>query len=527
MLAFFGAVELAIPTITRSNRATKDLFPSAAIPSAGSTPVRPVVEFFLGAPPVWSDIYSGVLHKTSYYNRIRDAINSGKHAIVIGVPACGKTTLLMELAATIAYEGHKLIFDSITDEQARHISARLAGDHALVFLDNCCDSIDALQFLAKCGNIRIVGADRDYNFGFVSHRLQTKGFEVMDATELTPADIQGCLSCIPDVLTSRKYRLPDRHSLAKPSLFEIIEANILRATLRERFRGVLDELRRNSPTHHDVLIMISYVQLCRVPVSLDMLIAYLRDYTQDWRVVVKLRDELGAMIADYSGALTASEPTQDYFVPRSTLVGETIVDVADDASLKRVLVKFHKELSPYRICRYDVFRRHAYDADIFVRAFPYWEEGKHFYEKLYSRDLSPFMLQQSALYLSRKKQHGEAFQMIDRAIVESGGRQLTIRNSHAIIMFRKNIEYSSDPAARQSLRESMATLTECYEWDKRRLFHAVTFARQALEFFRAVGDDETRDYLATAKAWLEEEMKTTPWSWEIKKLLPEIRRIVG
>jgi len=524
MLGFFGSASFETKPKTKT-RVTAEIFPGATIPPIGDAPRRPVLDFFMGAPPEWSDIYSGLLHTTSHFNRVRDAINASKDVVIIGAPASGKTTLLMQLAANTPFEGHKLIFDSLTLERAKYIYARLEGEQAFIFLDNCCDSIDALQLLSQCHNVQIVGADRDYNFGFMSHKMSSSKYAVLDVTELSPADIQGCLQSIPRGIALREYRAPRRDSVAEPSLFEIIEANIAQSTLRERFKHVLEELLRSNETHHDLLLMVSYVHQCRVPASFDMLFAYLRDVTSDWKEVKKIRDEIGSMVADYFGDLVPDN--QDYFVPRSILVGETIIRAVDNASLRRVIVKFHKEVSPYRICRYDVFRRHAYDADLFVRAFPEWEEGKQFYQDLYQRDGSPFMLQQAALYLSRKKQHGEAFTMIDRAIVESENRKWSIRNSHAIIMFRANIELSDKATARQSLKRSMETLTECYKWDNRRLFHAITFSDQALDYWRVFGDQDALNYLQTARSWLEEEQKTSPWSRRLKQLLPEIRQIVG
>ena len=117
--------------------------------------------------------------------------------------------------------------------------------------------------------------------------------------------------------------------------------------------------------------------------------------------------------------------------------------------------------------------------------------------------------------------------MIDCASVQSGNRQWSIRNSHAIIMFRANIELADKATARQSLKRSMETLTECYKWDKRRLFHAITFAGQALDYWQAYGDDDALNYLGTAKTWLQEEQKTSPWSRRLKQLLPQVQRVIA
>ena len=57
----------------------------------------PLVSFFEGDAPRWSYIYSGSLSKTHYYGLVSDYIDKGKDIFVIGIPACGKTTLMMQL----------------------------------------------------------------------------------------------------------------------------------------------------------------------------------------------------------------------------------------------------------------------------------------------------------------------------------------------------------------------------------------------------------------------------------------------
>jgi hypothetical protein len=524
MLQFLASTNQSAQT-PRPATSTRELFPNAAVPTLGSIPRRPILDFFLGAPPQWSDVYSGVLHKTSHFKRIRNEVNSGHDIIVVGAPACGKTTLLMQLAAELQTPAHKLFYDSLTGEGARLLLAALQGQKALVFLDNCCDSMAAVKLLGESANVQLVGADRDYNFGFATHLMTQYGISVLEVTELNPADMQACILTIPRDIATTARRATHRDARAEPSLFELIEANTSRPTLQHRFKDVLMDLRRVDDTHHDTLLMVSYVHQCRVPVSMDMLIAFLRDTARDWQEVTKILQKIGAMVSDYVGDLVSGD--QDYYVPRSTLVGETIIRAADDASLGRVIATFHTKVSACRICRYDVFRRRAYDADLFVRAFPNWAKGKDFYEFLYNRDGSPFLLQQAALYLSRKKRHSEAFTMIDKAIVESGNRQWSIRNSHAIIMFRANIGLAGDAGAKDSLRRSMGTLTECYRWDKRKLFHAVTFGQQALEYWDAYGDEDARGYLRTAENWINVELKSNPWHRQLKYILPRIQQILG
>ncbi len=515
------------PIQAGSQSSTKELFPQEYIPALGTVPVRPIIEFYLGAAPQWSDIFSGQLHRTAHFNRLRDAIHSGKHTIILGVPACGKTTLMMQVATDILTEGHKLMCSSLTPEKAHLFDAQLGGTPALIFIDNFTDSLEAFLLLSERSNIQLVGADRDFNFGSILHRIDPSRHGILDVTELSGSDIQQCLGRIPPSIHSPGARKVRADWGGHASLFELIEANISTPTLRQRFSSVLTQLGAQEPALRDLLVMMSYVYKSRVPVSTDMLLAYLRDHTTNYKVMMKMLERLGAMVAEYRGNLELMD-AQDYFVPRSIIVAEAVIASASGPVLKEMLLRFHKNISPYRISRYDVFRKSAYDYNLISRAFPNADEGKEFFESLYYRDQSPYLLQHSALYLNHKRRYAEAFEMIDRAITASAGRIWSIRNSHAIILFKANIDHAKDPSARASLAQSMHILTECYRWDKRKPFHARIFAEQALQYWREVSqDEEAREYLQTAQKWLQEETRRAPWMRDIRKLLPEVTTALG
>ncbi|MDT7541783.1 MAG: hypothetical protein QOE33_1687 [Acidobacteriota bacterium] len=514
---------------------TRALFPDESIPESGTVVVRSILEFFLGGAPQWSDIFSGQLHRTSYFGRITDSIHSGKHTVIIGMPACGKTTLMMQVAANFKVARHKLMTNSLTYEKAHLIGNQLDGKKALVFLDNFADSMAAFEFLTSTSNIQVVAADRDYQFGIVSHRISTERCNIIDVTDLSPADIQACLQSIPSSskrLTSEgNVRTDDQVHRdtfkLQPSLFDIIERNLAGSTLKQRFRSVLSQLAKEDAVLRDLLLMISYVHKCRVPTSMDMLFAFLRNVSNDYSEINSMLKRLGSVVAEYGGRFEFPEKDldQDYYVPRSTLVGEAVVSSASGPELKRVLTDFHNNISPYRIPRYDIFRRYAYDYLLIARAFPKAGDGKEFYENLYARaDESPYMLQQCALYLAKKKRYTEAFEMIDRATVTSGGRIWSIKNSHAVILFKANIEHAFKPGARETLRQSMRILTECFRWDKRKPYHALVFAEQSLQYWEVYSDGDAIDYLTTARQWLVDEQKRSPWQTRIKYLLPDITR---
>jgi hypothetical protein len=118
-------------------------FPQWSLPAVGTVPARPILEFYLGSPPTWYDVFSGHLYRTSHFSTIVDKINGHKSLVVVGLPACGKTTLMMQVASSIEYKGHKLICGSLTPEMANNIINRLNGERAIIFIDEFTGDADA------------------------------------------------------------------------------------------------------------------------------------------------------------------------------------------------------------------------------------------------------------------------------------------------------------------------------------------------------------------------------------------------
>jgi tetratricopeptide (TPR) repeat protein len=171
-----------------------------------------------------------------------------------------------------------------------------------------------------------------------------------------------------------------------------------------------------------------------------------------------------------------------------------------------------------------VFRRRGFDCSFALRAFPEWKNGKEFYERIMFRDQSPYLLQQEALYLSHKKRFKEAFAVIDEAVQMTRNRNPTIRHSHAIILFQANINGpANDPVVVQTLQRSMTILKECYEYDKRKTYHALKFADHALRYREIYGGAAAAEYLQIAVRWLQEEVRRTPWNRDAKRLLNLVR----
>ena len=121
------------------------------------------------------------------------------------------------------------------------------------------------------------------------------------------------------------------------------------------------------------------------------------------------------------------------------------------------------------------------------------------YNVLYSKDQNPYTLQQMALCQSLFGDHKNAFQSIDKAL-SIMPRNFSFRNSQAIIMFEAN---KSTPSLESVsyMKKAMEILKQCYEDDKRKIYHAQKFAEFALVLH---SDYDCNEFLEDAGQWLSE-----------------------
>lgn len=505
---------------------TSVLFPQEAVPTAMpvDAPRRPLTEFFLGDEPSWDDIFSGRLYQLSHYARIVEHINSGANTLVMGIPASGKTTLLMQIATGISFSGHKLILRSPSLAKVEMILRKLNGAKALCFVDNFADYSESFSALAKAANVVAVGFDRDYNYEISAHRFGAPKFKKINITELSAVDIQNMFDTIPEGLRRAELIHPQTQEGLPPALYEIVDANVAAQGLAARYEDALRQIRKADTMLHDLLVMCGYVQSCRTPVSYDMIYAFLREKISHWSDVKQIVSKLGNMVTEHTEhTLQKVDADQDLFSLRSSIVAKAIMSKVASEDLRRVLRQFHTQVSPFRICNYDIFKRGAYDAKIIGGAFPNVNEGKDFYKKIRERDDSPYSLQQGALYLFHKGQKNDAFDWVDQANAETGGRVHSIRNTYAVILFGVNIHSQGDPERKaQTLKQCMDILSECYHSGKRKAYHAVTFAKQALMYYDVYKDTVAVEYLHTAKRWLQAENKQAPWLRNVRHWLKRV-----
>ena len=524
MLAYLEQLLESIASDTDHNDAGLQVPVVESIPQPGATATRPVEHFFRGSPPTWSDVYSGVVTRLSHSRSIENAIAAGDNVIITGVPVCGKTTLLMQLAAHVDFAGHKMLLESPTREKAAMLARKVGDQKALVFIDNATNDAESLRDLIDSPNIQVVAADRSYHISIVSHILPISKCNVFEISELAEREYQRLRDTIPVGMRTGTFKLPEVTPGLKPSLYEFIQANVVGPTLAERFSEAMRELRGEDEVLLEMLLLVSYVHSCRTPLSMDMALAYWRGRVGSYKGIYVLMDDAGKLVHDYYGDL--ADDAQDYYSARSVLVADTILQSSDRETFRNMLLRFHKNVSMNRICHYEVFRRRAFDARrIGARAFTEWEEARDFYEFVYQKAPNPYVRQQEALFLSAADRHTEAFQVIEQAAAEGGSANWTIRNTYAIILFRRNILFAGDDVARSSLIESMEILERCYSSDRRKGFHAKTFADHALQFWRAYHDSDAARYIRLSAEWLSDAARNEPWDRTIPPLLSAIRAV--
>jgi hypothetical protein len=513
--SFSGLEEKALEKVTNP-------FPEHSIPKHADLQHRSIQDFYQGANPSWSDIYSPRVIKLKFYDEIENAINGRKNVLITGGPASGKTTLLMQLAAFHDFEGIKLCLSDIPKAKANTIAAKLGDIPAMLFVDNLQTSIEALNILSSKPNISLVIAERDYAYLSASNaNFLRKNIKIVDITELDNADAQAVVDKIPaDIKSEKRFQLRDGDSL-----FELIEKNCKTPSIRERFNNVISELRKKDGKLVELFLLVCYMHNCRSVASMDVIYNYFDMSYNSYQDLYKLLAILSSSISDYAGDLAEEE--QDYFSIRSNLLAEHITSIAPQKDLALLLNKFHNNVPRYCVPSFDAFKRKGYDARLFERAFPNVDDGEEIYDVIYRKHQSPFNLQQKALYLSRRKEYEKAFVVIDEAIARSGSRIWSIKNTYAIIKFKANIEREDSLETRNALNESMEALEQCHSADVRKAFHAMKYSDHALSYWQRYRDEVAVQYLERSEKWLSEESDRDNRMQNVARLLQKVQKALS
>jgi hypothetical protein len=498
------------------------------IPYINNVPSFPLTNFYNGQHPQWSHIFSNEIFKTSHYAEIENNIHKDKSTLIIGIPVSGKSTLLMLLAANFSTTKLKLFFDEISLVQAEFVVKILGDIKCMIFIDRVCNDVEAIEFLFKHSNIQIIGAEREYNYQIVSHRLKKIfGLRVTNISVISHEDCKGIFDSIPNSL--KKYTdLKVGNENDSLSIFEFVSMNIRTSEVKTRLSAAFRELNTKDSELLELFIMVCYVNSCRTAVSYSMIYSFL-NYRKEmsWEDVYVRINQLGQMLKDANYAFDWFGKDQDYYLPRSEHFSNAVIEFVQigDESFKRMLESFHESVSVLNIPNYKNFKRYAFDAAIISKAYSTYDEGKAFYELMFDRDPSEFLYQQAALFAKYKRKYKDAFFYIDKAINMAPYSIFSIKNTHAQIIFAANINLEDSSIVRDTLDKSMDILKECYEKDDRRLVHSLIFSDQSIKYFEKYGDERSKEFIKLAKQWVSEEINSNPWNRDLKSRAKDLNKV--
>ena len=489
-------------------------------------PVRPLKTFFSGDDPVWSDVIDNKIIKLSYFNDCLAKIDKSGTLLLTGGIGCGKSTLLMQLAVESDIQGHKFYFDSIDIPIANKLVefCEQQSDRVSVFLDNLASNLDAYKILVENPKIYFICAERDLVFDSIKHLTKFSNNSILDITELDKTDIQALC----DLARNTSFKVQKN---TPTSLFELAYYIWEGKKLESKIKEVIVFL---SSTNENLRLLefftlMVYVRSCGISASMDMLLLYYADDDVSYEDIYEFVRVLSSMIDDEEHHTIRSE--QDFYTLRSKLFSEISLEHLPPKIIATVLMKFTGNVHKDCIVKYSSFKRKAYDADIARKAFLSIDDGKQFYEQVISNDQSEFRYQQYALYLFRKGRLKESWDIIEIAH-GINPKNMTIKNTHAYILFKINVNVDSAEemdVVKDTLDYTFNVIGDCISTDIRKTYHVITYAENAIEYYNKFSklsdyEQDAACYIFNAHEYILDELKRVQYmAYGNKKYLRKLR----
>lgn len=473
-------------------------------------------DYFLTAKTHWYCILSKYPYETKNVNDIYEVSLSSKNVFVLAIPFAGKTTMMMQLSAKM-HADIKLILSDLNLELAKLVVNKLDGQEAVIFVDDCCEDIEGIKYLMMQPSLRVIGFTDDFVFESSKHIIEGLKYEKIYVSELEIEEAQHIYQYIPSAIKSDEFKYKEKQS-EKFSMLEMMSLNIKGILSRERVLTLLRKIENTSDEVFEVVAIASYLATNNSVLSTDILFSYFG--ITNYEKVKGIIKSAGGFLSELDVSILPDMIDQDYFAIRSKLFSHFAIQILRTNFREKfgnIIEKFTYNVTPFKIYKYYVFKRSAYDAYTFYKLFG--NEAHDLYKHIYKLESSPYTLQQWALYKAYNGAYKEAFSDIDRAINEYPNN-FSIKNTRAIILFEANKDTKSEIAL-NGMAEAMETLNQCYSSDKRKAYHARKYAEFAIFLDEEWGEDK---YLGQAKEWLEDIIaKGESKSYPIKSLLNKLR----
>ena len=258
---------------------------------------------------------------------------------------------------------------------------------------------------------------------------------------------------------------------------------------------MLERVKDANTEAFELILLTAYLSFHRSALTTDIIFKYFNDLNYD-----KLKQRIQLVNTYISELIEADLVDQDYYSLRTGLFATLSHKVALRKYTKEygeTILHFLREIQPNYIYKYYVFKRRAYDSNLFYQLFG--NNADEVYQIVYFNDPSAYTLQQWALYKAKCHRYEEAFIDINKAI-NLLPNNFSIKNSRAIILFEANKDKNYSEAE-PYLEEAMDILSDCYHCDKRKEYHLSKYQEFAI-YLKTQYDNGS--YIHSAIEWAQE-----------------------
>lgn len=466
------------------------------IPSLSDVPAIQNAEYLQKGNTDWYPILVNVPYERKEVNLLYNEALRKKHAILIGEKFTGKTTVLMQTALKVVAD-IKLYLDAPRVEEAIFVCGQIQSQKAWIFIHNCTADIEAFKVFTAQPNLYVIGSSNEYQYETVRHLIDNEiSYSTINVSELSQSEAREIYNKVPTGLkgTVFKYKSPKNND-DKYSMLEFVGNNIVNSFTKRKIASMLDEMLKKNKMIFEIITLTAYLSENYSALSYNILASYFNIpvYPNAVELVKQAKEYLRSYAYD------SMDVYEDYYLLRSKLFATNTRELLirnHKTAYAAIIEKFIKTVSSFRILRYDIFRRKAYDAELFSKLFSY-EQSNEIFSLLYQKNPNCYTLQQWALCKMKFKHYKEAFADIDHAL-SLAPNNFSIQNSQAIILFEAN-KYDYSETALNSLKEAMSILRDCYNNDKRKIYHSQKFAEFAIILQEK---HNCKDFIEDAKKWI-------------------------
>lgn len=468
------------------------------IPSLSEVTAIPTTDYFQKGTTDWYPILQNSPYERKEVSQSYNDALKLKNIIIIGERFTGKTTMLMQLALKVT-SPNKFFIDTPRLSEAEYICKKIGSANAWVFIKNCTADVTAYKYFAQQKNINVIGTSNEYQYETIRHLIDGEiKYKCINISDLSRDESLAMYNKLPNSIKQPKFKYKEpRSEDEKYSLFEFIGQNVKNAFTKTHTKSILEMLLKQNKRLFDVIALTTYLSDNYSALSYNVL-ALIYDipvHPDAFQLISESMSYLRGLVN-----IDENDAT-DYYLLRSKLFATNIRNLMlgefKDA-YATVIESFIKKVPSYYILHFDIFRRKAFDADLFYKLFSY-EKCNELFTLLYNSEQSCYTLQQWALCRMKFSRYKEAFADIDLAL-SIAPNNFSIKNSQAIILFEAN-KYDKTEKALPYLKQAMEILKKCYNNDKRKTYHCQKFAEFAIILKKNHNCDE---YIADAKKWIAE-----------------------